>query len=135
MKKYIIGLFAILIAIPAFAHSDDGKSGAPIISVPTFPQGDSIKWPTECVLDHGKYNQKGEWVNNDGTVHSQGFLEDAIECLSRGSLPKSVFFRVGIWGTEETTAMISDKHDHQLHIMMEKARPAVEKESPVNDNN
>tara|TARA_R100001594_G_C3902841_1_gene231303 strand:- start:223 stop:585 length:363 start_codon:yes stop_codon:yes gene_type:complete len=120
MKKYIIGIFAILIAVPAFAHETLNKALS----------NTALKWPTECVLDNGKYNKKGQWIDHNGTVYSHGSHESATECLSKGSLPKTVFQRVGIWGTKEILNRISNKYDQQLQIMMEKARPAVE-----NDNN
>ena len=108
MKKYIIGIFAILIAVPAFAHETLNKALS----------NTTLKWPTECVLDNGKYNQKGQWIAHNGTVYSHGSLESATECLSKGSLPKTVFQRVGIWGTKEILNRISNKYDQQLQIMM-----------------
>ena len=120
MKKYIIGIFAILIAVPAFAHETLNKALS----------NSTLKWPTECVLDNGKYNEEGQLIDNKGTIHAYGSLESAIECLSKGSLPKTVFQRVGTRGTKEILNRVSNKYDQQLQIMMEKARPAVE-----NDNN
>lgn len=118
MKKYIIGIFAILIAVPAFAHETLNKALS----------NTSLRWPTECVLDNGKYNEEGQWIDNKGTIYAYGSLESALECLSKGSLPKNVFHRVGILGTKDIKAMSFDKHDKQLHIMLKRAHS-------TNDNN
>ena len=68
MKKYIIGIFAILIAVPAFAHETLNKALS----------NTSLRWPTECVLDNGKYNEEGQWIDNRGTIYAYGSLESAL---------------------------------------------------------